>query len=75
MLLIRSAYWRAYRHYLEQKRAWRPHFLTEPEEKILEEKSVTGRSAFVRLFDETVAAIQFPFEHGGDRENRSACSR
>jgi oligoendopeptidase F len=55
-----------YRHYLEQKRAWRPHFLSEPEEKILDEKSVTGRAAFVRLFDESVAALKFPFEHGGE---------
>jgi oligoendopeptidase F len=54
-----------YRHYLEQKRAWRPHFLSEPEEKILDEKSVTGRAAFVRLFDESVAALKFPFEHAG----------
>ena len=44
-----------YRHYLDQKRAWRPHYLSEPEEKILEEKAVTGRAAFVRLFDETVS--------------------
>src|SRR5262249_34668472 len=27
-----------YRHYLEQKRAWKPHCLSEPEEKILDEK-------------------------------------
>jgi oligoendopeptidase F len=60
-----------YRHYLEQKRAWRPHYLTEPEEKILEEKAVTGRAAFVRLFDETVAAMQFPFEHGGETHRLS----
>jgi oligoendopeptidase F len=60
-----------YRHYLEQKRAWRPHFLSEPEEKILEEKAVTGRAAFVRLFDETVAAMQFPFEHGGETHRLS----
>jgi oligoendopeptidase F len=51
-----------FRHYLEQKRVWRPHFLSEPEEKVLDEKSVTGRSAFVRLFDETVSSMQFPFE-------------
>ena len=44
-----------YRHYLEQKRAWKPHYLSEPEEKVLDEKAVTGRAAFVRLFDETVA--------------------
>jgi oligoendopeptidase F len=54
-----------YRHYLTQKRAWRPHYLSEPEEKVLEEKTVTGRAAFVRLFDETVAALRFPFEHAG----------
>jgi oligoendopeptidase F len=57
-----------YRHYLKQKRAWRPHYLSEPEEKVLEEKAVTGRAAFVRLFDETVASIRFPFEHAGKAE-------
>ncbi|HWG45068.1 MAG TPA: M3 family oligoendopeptidase [Gemmataceae bacterium] len=60
-----------YRHYLEQKRAWRPHYLSEPEEKILEEKNVTGRAAFVRLFDETVASMRFPFAHGGRDESLS----
>src|SRR5262249_48420758 len=58
----------SYRHFLEQKRAWKPHYLSEPEEKVLEEKSVTGRAAFVRLFDETVAALRCPFEHGGQPE-------
>jgi oligoendopeptidase F len=57
-----------YRHFLEQKRAWRPHFLSEPEEKILDEKAITGRAAFVRLFDETMAATRFPFEFGGKIE-------
>jgi oligoendopeptidase F len=58
-----------FRHYLEQKRAWKPHYLSEPEEKILEEKAITGRSAFVRLFDETVAGLTFPFEHDGKVEH------
>jgi oligoendopeptidase F len=57
-----------YRHYLDQKRAWRPHYLSEPEEKLLDEKSVTGRAAFVRLFDESVAGLRFPFEHEGPVE-------
>jgi oligoendopeptidase F len=60
-----------YRHYLEHKRAWRPHFLSEPEEKILEEKAVTGRAAFVRLFDETVSSMLFPFELNGHAERLS----
>lgn len=57
-----------YRHYLEQKRAWKPHYLTEPEEKLVEEKNITGRAAFVRLFDETVSAIRYPFTHAGQTE-------
>jgi oligoendopeptidase F len=58
--LIHSPQLARYHHFLEQKRAWKPHYLTEPEEKILEEKSITGRAAFVRLFDESVANIAFP---------------
>jgi oligoendopeptidase F len=60
-----------YRHYLEQKRVWKPHYLTEPEEKVMEEKSMTGRAAFVRLFDETVSSLQFPFTHAGQTEQVS----
>ncbi|MFO0930308.1 MAG: M3 family oligoendopeptidase [Gemmataceae bacterium] len=57
-----------YRHYLEQKRVWKPHYLSEPEEKILEEKGVTGRAAFVRLFDETVSTIRCTYTFGGKIE-------
>jgi oligoendopeptidase F len=69
--LLASSSLARYRHYLEQKRAWRPHYLSEPEEKILEEKTVTGRAAFVRLFDETVASMRFPFEHAGHTDSLS----
>src|SRR6478672_3646443 len=34
------------RHYLEKARRYRPHLLSEPEERISTEKSVTGRSAW-----------------------------
>ncbi|MCA1684761.1 MAG: M3 family oligoendopeptidase, partial [Planctomycetia bacterium] len=54
-----------YRHFLREKRAWRPHYLGEAEEKVLEEKNVTGRSAFTRLFDETTSALLCPFEGEG----------
>lgn len=60
-----------YRHFLEQKRVWKPHYLSEPEEKILDEKSVTGRAAFVRLFDESVSAMRFPYERDGKVERLS----
>ena len=70
-LLLNAPQLERYRHFLEQKRAWKPHYLSEPEEKILEEKSVTGRAAFVRLFDESLANIAFPFVHEGTNERVS----
>ncbi len=45
------------RHFLRSARRYRPHLLTEPEEKILAEKSVTGSSAWSRLFSEQTSAI------------------
>ncbi len=44
-------------HHLRSARRYRPHLLSEPEEVVLTEKSVTGRSAWERLFDEQVSAI------------------
>ncbi|MBO6576226.1 MAG: M3 family oligoendopeptidase [Rhodothermales bacterium] len=52
----------AYRHYLEVLRLTKPYQLSEPEEKILVEKSVTGRSAWNRFFDETMGAVRFDFD-------------
>ena len=48
-----------YRHYLELKTEARRHVLSEPEEKILAEKAVTGWSAWNRFFDETLGAARF----------------
>jgi oligoendopeptidase F len=69
--LIESPTLAKYRHFLEAKRLWRPHYLSEPEEKVLDDKTVTGRAAFVRLFDETISTMQFPFTHGGKTEHLS----
>jgi oligoendopeptidase F len=46
------------RHFLRSTRRYRPHLLTEAEEKILTEKSVSGASAWGRLFSEHVSAIE-----------------
>ncbi len=40
-----------YRYYLEEMRHFKPHTLTEPEEKIINIKDVTGSSALVNLYD------------------------
>src|SRR4051794_20122704 len=46
------------RHYLRSARRYRTHLLTEPEEKILAEKEVTGASAWSRLFSELTSTIE-----------------
>ncbi len=57
-LLLASPALTRYRHYLEKVRVFRPHRLSEPEEKVLDDKYLTGRGAFVRLFDESVASAR-----------------
>src|SRR4051812_779326 len=52
------------RHYLENARRYRPHLLSEPEELIFTEKSVTGRSAWTRLFAEVTSAIRVALPDG-----------
>jgi oligoendopeptidase F len=50
-----------YAPWLRDVRAFRPHQLGDELEKLLHEKYVAGRAAWVRLFDETTAALRFPF--------------
>jgi oligoendopeptidase F len=46
------------RHHLRSARRYRDHLLSEPEEKILAEKALTGASAWSRLFEELTSAIE-----------------
>jgi oligoendopeptidase F len=50
------------RHLLEAMRRYRPHVLSEPEEKLLEELANTGERAWGRLFDEILGAAKFQVE-------------
>ena len=52
------------RYYLESARRYRPHLLTEPEEKILAEKDITSSSAWSRLFDELTSVIEVGLPEG-----------
>ncbi|MGH7764804.1 MAG: M3 family oligoendopeptidase, partial [Candidatus Dormibacteraceae bacterium] len=47
-----------YRHTIEEARKFRPHQLTEPEERVLTDFSPVGNSAWTRLFEELCAAIR-----------------
>lgn len=75
------------RHHLVVARRHRPHLLSEPEERILADKGVTGRSAWTRLFEELTSSITVSLDgatmgleqalarlHSSDRETRRAAA-
>ncbi|MBT4634946.1 M3 family oligoendopeptidase [bacterium] len=50
---------RKYSHLLKSERKYKNFMLTEPEEKILDKKSITSSKAFNRLFDQTLNNLKF----------------
>ena len=62
--LLSSQELQPFRHYLEVERRRAPHVLSEPEEKILAEKRVTGRAAWNRLFDQMHGAARYAYRDG-----------
>lgn len=48
----------SYRHTVEEARKFRPHQLSEPEERVLTDYSPVGNSAWTRLFEELCSGIR-----------------
>ncbi|MFZ2095025.1 MAG: M3 family oligoendopeptidase [Anaerolineales bacterium] len=55
-----------YRYWLEEMRHFKPHTLTEPEEKIINIKDVTGFSAIVNLYNTLTNRYVFRIEVDGE---------
>ncbi len=49
-------------HHLRSARRYRPHLLSEAEEKVLAEKSLTSEGAWARLFGELISAVRVPLD-------------
>ncbi len=62
--LLKSPALSEYKHFLLRERRYKPHRLSEPEEKIMDEKANTGGRAFRRLFDELLNNITFKVKIG-----------
>lgn len=60
--LIESEELSFYRHYLEASRRYKDHILDEGQEQVLSAKSVTGKSAWNRFFDETLGRATFELD-------------
>lgn len=76
-------------HHLRKVRRYREHLLSEPEERILAEKALTGATAWGRLFEELTSAIEVRLDDeeegvaldvalsrlaSPDRDTRRACA-
>jgi oligoendopeptidase F len=57
-----------WRPWLRDLRVFRPHQLSDEVERLLHEKEVTGRAAWSRLFDETMAGLKVPVAGEADGE-------
>ena len=58
-----------YLHFLEGIRKFRPHTLTESEERLLTRKDLTGVRAFTKLFDELSASFSYQMELDGKQRD------
>lgn len=56
--LLESSELDHWRHFLRSLRKYRPYILSEPEERILTEKTVSGSSAWARLYEELLGALR-----------------
>jgi oligoendopeptidase F len=54
------------RYWLEEMRRFKPHTLSEPEEKVVNIKNVTGSSALQNLYDSTTNRYVFKLEVDGE---------
>jgi oligoendopeptidase F len=52
-----------YRPWLRDLRVYRPHQLSDELEKLVHERDLTANSAWVRLFDETIASMRIPLNN------------
>lgn len=57
-----------YRYYLEEMRHFKPHTLSEAEEKVINIKDVTGSNALVNLYDAITNRYVFKLEVDGERK-------
>lgn len=60
---------KVYKPFIDDSRVFKPYQLSEELEKLLMEKSVSGRNAWSRLFDETIDNMEF--EYNGKKYNES----
>ncbi len=57
-------------HFLQTVRAAAPYALSEDVEQVIKRKDLSGKEAFVQLFDETSSSLNYRFKMPGDQDER-----
>jgi len=61
--LLKDSKLKKYQPFIRDCRSFRKYQLSQDLEKFSLEKNITGRNAFIRLFDETINNLKFPFDN------------
>ena len=61
-ILVKNTKLQIYKNWIINKRSFKPYQLDLKIEKILQDKSLTSHSAWIRLFDDLIASLKFPFK-------------
>ena len=51
-----------FKTWIKNRRSFKPFQLDKNLEKLLQDKNITSSGAWIRLFDETIASLRFPFK-------------
>ena len=60
--LVKNQKLQIYKNWIINKRSFKPHQLDLKIEKILQDKTITSHSAWIRLFDDMIASLKFPYK-------------
>ena len=61
-ILVKNKKLQIYKNWIINKRSFKPYQLDLKIEKILQDKIITSNSAWIRLFDDLIASLKFPFK-------------
>lgn len=59
-----------YRHYLKHLHEYTPYMLSEQEERVIKRKDLTGKDAFVQLYDDITSELSFSYCMPGEESEQ-----
>ena len=61
-ILLKKTFLKKFKTWIKNRRSFKPYQLNKQLEKLLQDKNITSSSAWIRLFDETISSLRFPYK-------------